>query len=110
MFRGFVWAIYVDDFGREWGKQVDADYASDPDRGWTPADPNEHVPLPRGWRPRCVVALDDDGNTRFAIIGSVAAPLWTGAVDFFLFEADDLSVRVAHVIATRQERLRPRVT
>lgn len=62
MSRGFTVCQYVDDNGTPWRLLVDADYAADPDRGWVAGVEPGLYPLPRGWDPRQVVGIADDGR------------------------------------------------
>ena len=105
MLRGFVWAIYVDDLGRPWLLRVDADYASDPARGWVATEDPDLVPLPRQWRPRRVVGVDDVGFARTAIVARTDAPLWTGEAQTFTFERTDFQEGIASVIRRVGENL-----
>lgn len=104
MTRGFVWADYVSDDGNTYALRVDADYAAQPDRGWTYPSPAGRPVYPRGWLPRCVVGLDEAGHPRKARCGTTSAPLWVGTVITFAFNASDETVHTAVVIETRQER------
>ena len=79
------------------------------ERGWvTPAVRGTYV-YPRGWTPRRVVGVDDRGRTAEAVVASVTAPLWTGAVTTFTINASDELPHVCTVIKRKAERfaLRP---
>jgi len=103
--RGFIWGVYVDDFGTPWAKRVDSDQAEDPNRGWTVA-PAGLSPMPREWLARRVEGVDDTGRTQVTVVASLDAPLWTGAATSFTAEATDGTVVVAEVIAFLGERRR----
>lgn len=103
MARGLVWAIYVDDIGRQWGLQVDADYVLDADRGWATDGVGDLSPLPRGWQPRRVLGLDESGRMQTAVAASLAAAIWTGLVPTFVFETSDATLAVADIIGRRAE-------
>lgn len=81
--RGFTWAQYVDDLERSWAILVDSDYMDHLERGWTIAGDTGLTPLPRQYRPRYVVGLDELGNQQRAVCARVDADLWTGAVRQF---------------------------
>jgi len=83
MARGFTWGDYIADDGSEWALAVDSDYIAHLERGWTLAGDTGLVPLPRSWRPRRVVGLDSSGRTQSAVVASLTADLWTGAVTTF---------------------------
>lgn len=103
--RGFVWAYYQSDSGSTFALQVDADYALMPERGWTsPAAPGTPV-YPRGWTPRKVIGLDEDGHPRFAFVGSTSADLWTGVADTFTINGTDETVHTCSVFRRRAERM-----
>jgi hypothetical protein len=104
MARGFRWAVYVDDIGSGWALKVDGDQVLDPARGWATDGVEGFAVLARGWLPRRVVGLDDEGRTQHTRVGSTDADLWTGAVGTFSFEANDGTTRVATVIAREGER------
>ena len=104
--RGFVWAVYVDDDGGQWGLLVDADYVQDADRGWITDGAETLFPMPRQWLPRKVIGIDELGRTQYAIAGSLAAAIWTGLVPTFVFTANDGISRVADITGRLQERRR----
>lgn len=87
--RGFEWGIYIDDFGRVWRLRVDSDYVLQDERGWVPANPEETFPLPRQWKPRVAVGVDQDGRRRKAVVATTVADLWTGVVRTFEIEGND---------------------
>lgn len=105
MSRGFVWGVYVDDQGGSWAKRVDADQLEDPNRGWTVA-PAGLSPLPREWLARRVEGVDETGRKQSTVVGSLEAPLWTGAVGTFVVEANDGELVTATVTAFLGERRR----
>jgi hypothetical protein len=102
--RGFVWAYYASDDGRTYALQVDADYAAVSARGWTyPAAHGTYV-YPRGWMPRKVIGLDEDGHPREAVVGTVTADLWTGVATTFTVNGTDGAPHTCTVFDRRQER------
>lgn len=78
MARGFTWCQYTDDDGGAWAVAVDSDYVSHEGRGWTPIETNALYPLPRTWRPRSVVGLDQSGRRQRAVVSATSSNLWTG--------------------------------
>jgi hypothetical protein len=104
LMRGLVWAVYIDDDGRSWSRRVDADQVDDPGRGWSSEDVTNWLPLPRGWLPRKVRGLDEEGRTGFAVVASVEAPLWTGAQSTFTIEGTDQLPHEAIVVERFAER------
>jgi hypothetical protein len=101
--RGFSWAGYQTDDGNVWALRVDADYFEAPERGWFAVDPKSVPQFPRGWRARTAIGLDELGNTQRAVVASVDAPLWTGAVGQFVIEGTDEAPHVCTVIGRHQE-------
>jgi hypothetical protein len=101
--RGFEWAVYVDDGENAWALRVDRTAVTDPGRGWTVEGVEGLVPLPRLWKPRRVVGIDESGREQLAIVSDVAADLWTGAAITFEVEATDGTVAIATVIRREQE-------
>lgn len=110
MTRGRVWAYYASDDGNVYALQVDADYAAMPERGWSHPAAVGTIPYPRQWKPRIVVGLADDGTTRRAVVASVAADLWTGAVTTFTVEGTDELPHTYTVIKSLAERMSARPT
>lgn len=108
MARGFVWAVYVDDTGNQWALRVDQDYAEDPDRGWFQDGVDQLAPLPRSYRPRYVVGIDESGRTQRAIAGNLSAAIWAGTVGLFVFRTTDGFEAAADIIGRRGE-YRPRI-
>lgn len=110
--RGFLWALYFDDSGVAWALRVDADHAQDPIRGWTVVDDPSIAPLPRGWLPRQVNGLDENGHPRSCRVGTTDCALWVGDVGVFTVEGTDQSSHEVTVIGRQQEntRARPEVT
>jgi len=102
--RGFVWAIYVDDGGRSWTKRVDADQVEDPGRGWSQDAVADWPPLPRGWLPRKVRGLDEEGREGFAVVARLDAPLWVGTQASFTVEGSDQLPHEAVVIERFAEK------
>lgn len=102
--RGFTWCFYVDDNGSSWALKVDSQYAADADRGWVPIEDNPVPPLPRGWRPRVLIGLDEEGREQRAIAATLAAAIWTGLVSTFIFKANDGIDRVADIIGRLEEQ------
>jgi hypothetical protein len=101
--RGYVWAGYQDDTGAIYAARVDADYQLQVERGWQIVDRFATPQLPRGWIPRRVVGVDENGNSREAICATTQADLWTGAVIQFTFNGSDQLPHVAQVIARHME-------
>jgi len=95
----------VSDNGNTYALQVDADYASMPERGWVFPAPHLTPIYPRGWTPRRVVGTDDAGHPRTAVVGDVTADLWTGVASTFTINASDESPHTCHVFKRLQERL-----
>ena len=102
--RGYEWGVYVDDDGTQWSKLVDADNFSDPGRGWVLITEGVWTPLPRGWKARRVIGLDESGRKQMALVARVDSPLWTGESSTFTVEASDGTVVTATVISRHQER------
>lgn len=105
--RGFEWAIYVDDDGGRWLLRVDADYYADPDRGWEARTSTDDRVWPQGWRPRFVEGLEVSGTTQRSRVGSLAAPLWTGAATSFVVNASGQLPVAVKVIRWWSERKLP---
>jgi len=107
--RGFVWAVYTDDFGNPWAKQVQVNYASDPARGWgVLPDPPTVALMPSRAKPRMVFGVSPTtGRRNSTIVASVAAPLWVGAggggTNVFQSETDEGSSDDYHVTRRRGE-------
>lgn len=93
--RGFVYAVYTTDSGVQYSKQVQANYAIDPVRGWAPLPAGTIPPLmPARAKPRMVYGVSPTtGRRNYTIAASVTAPLWVGSVgggvDVFQSETDD---------------------
>lgn len=104
MIRGYSWAKYTADDGSQWALLVDADYISQPERGWGEGDAEGLYPVPRGWLPRKVMGIDSSGRIQTAIVASVDAPLWTGAVSTFSVESTDGTTATCVVTKRLQER------
>jgi hypothetical protein len=104
--RGYLVSEYVDDNGTPWRLLVDADYALDPARGWVTGAVEGMPPLPRMWFPRYVVGVDESGRYCRTRVGSVDAPLWTGAATTFVVNATDETPHTATVIKRVGERRR----
>lgn len=105
--RGFVWAVYETDDGRLFGLRVDADLVAQGDRGWLTVGAELTNPLPRGWLPRRVRGIDTDGNVRYARVGRLDAPVWTGAAETFLVQGSDLVPKVVTIVGRQGERVPP---
>jgi hypothetical protein len=96
--RGFTWAVYFDDQDNQWALLVDSDYIGHLERGWTLAGDTGLVPLPRQWRARYVVGLDELGQTQRAICSSVQTDLWTGVATQFVIRDSEGQPQVCNVI------------
>lgn len=96
--RGFRRSEYLDDTGVPWVLHVDADYAVDSDRGWVTGEVPGMPPLPRMWKPRYVVGIDETGRYCYARVASLTAPLWTGAAQTFFVHGNDGQLYIATVI------------
>lgn len=101
--RGFSWAVYETDDGRLFALAVDSDSVADLARGWLTASVETTNPLPRGWLPRIVVGIGDDGHIRHTRIGRIDADLWTGVATSWFFEASDGTRQRATRIGRKQE-------
>lgn len=99
--------MYVTDVGKRFWLWVDRDSQADANRGWVPMLSEDLDPLPRGWLPRRVVGVDGLGATQRARVASVTAPLWTGVVRTWSFEATDRTLQIATVIGRQAERTEP---
>lgn len=104
--RGFTVSEYVDDFGTPWRLLVDADYALQSDRGWVTGAVPGMPPLPRLWRPRYVVGIDETGRRCTAVVASLDAPLWTGGASTFFMNGNDGALYIASVIRRVGEKRR----
>ena len=102
--RGRVRAIYVTDIGPAFFVWVDRDSVLDANRGWVEAPLGASTPLGRGVLPRRVVGVDELGDTRFARIATVTAPLWTGQALSWQFEGSDGLLHTATRVARQEER------
>lgn len=106
MARGYVFAGYMDDLGNVWKLLVNGDYVLDSSRGWVSPAPGATPPVPRHWRPRFVVGVDDTGRVVRTRIATTAAPLWTGATRSFYMISNDGQPHTATVIRYVGERRR----
>lgn len=106
MARGFLVSEYLDDSGTPWRLLVDADYATDPTRGWVSGATPGLPPLPRLWTPRRVAGLDTTGRWCSTRVASLDAPLWTGAATQFSMFGNDGAVYVVTVTRRISERRR----
>lgn len=104
MSREFRDSEYVDDDGLPWLLRVRAEYALDPNRGPWVAAPRGTPPFPRLRFPRRVFGVDATGRVLHAVIASVDAPLWTGAVHTFEVVANDGSLVIATVTGRQGEK------
>ena len=102
--RGFVWGAYVDDVSTLWALRVDADHALSPQRGWIGRSAAGLPPLPRGWLARRVVGVEPSGALHQAVVASLDADLWTGAVTEFDIERSDGGIETCTVIRLLAER------
>lgn len=91
MARGFIYALYTSDVGIQYLKQVDADQAGDPGRGWAAWDGNTAQALwPARAKPRMVFGVSPTtGRRGSTIVASNVALLWTGAQTTFVIETND---------------------
>lgn len=108
MSRGYVWGLYESDDGNTYALRVDADYAAQSERGWAYPAPSGTPVYPRGWSPRKVVGLDENGHPRHAIVATVAADLWTGVASTFTISGTDETEHTCTVIRSLGERLKMR--
>jgi len=102
--RGLARCTYVTDLGLSFWLWVDRDNQADANRGWDVAPAGTLAPLGRQWLPRRVVGLDDLGHVRYARVGRVDAPLWTGGVAAWTYEGSDGQIHAATVIGRQEER------
>jgi len=105
--RGFEWGIYTDDLDRRWLMKVDADYYADADRGWSAPTEEDTALWPQGWKPREVEGLEPEGTSQRTRVGSLTAPLWTGAATSFAVNTSDSSTVAAAVFRYWGEKRRP---
>jgi len=108
--RGFEWAIYTDDNDNRWLMRVDADYYADPDRGWSARTSEDVLIWPQSWQPRAVEGVEDTGIRQRTRVGSVSAPLWSGAVTSFVVNASDalpVAVAVIRYLAEKRTPIPP---
>jgi hypothetical protein len=104
--RGYVWRKYVADDATEYALLVDADHATDTDRGWATVAAGTPA-LPRGSHPRRVLGLSpSSGRPGSAVIGDPSADLWTGVATTFTVEANDQTTDTMTVTERRAERIR----
>lgn len=91
MARGFVYALYTrDDRVTQYAKQVDAESALDPGRGWATSDPTGFPTWPLRALPRRVFGVSaTSGRRNSTIVASVDAALWTGLANTFVCETSD---------------------
>ena len=99
-----MWAVYVDDDNRSWSRRVDADQVLDPGRGWSQEGVEAFLPLPRGWFPRKVRGIDEQGRQGFAVVARLDAPLWTGSQPTFTIEGSDQLPHEAIVLERFREK------
>lgn len=85
--------------------KVDADYALMPERGWTGPAATGTTIYPRGWTPRKVIGLDEEGHPRFAYVASTVADLWTGVITSFTINGSDELPHSCNVIKRLAERM-----
>lgn len=97
--RGFARAVYVTDIGERFWTYVDADYFTDPGRGWTALGAQPLTPIPIGWRARFVVGYDAEGRRQTTRVASTTAPLWTGVQPTWFLEPTSGALVVATVVA-----------
>jgi hypothetical protein len=91
MARGLVWMRYLKDDGATvYAKLADRDEAADPNRGWVAGVAPTDALFPRGAKPRMVYGVSPTtGRRNHTIIGSAAAPLWTGVATEFVCRTTD---------------------
>src|SRR5262245_36137944 len=106
MARGYVMCGYMDDTGAVWKLPVNGDYALDSARGWVGPAPLGTPPVPRLWRPRYVVGIDDTGRRVQTRVATTSSPLWTGAATVFYMISNDGVAHTANVIRYVGERRR----
>lgn len=103
--RGMVWAIYETDDGVQLARRVDADQALDTPRGWVTTGVAGLPTLPVGAKPRRVYGISPTtGRRGSAVIATLDAELWTGAVYTFEVEANDNSLDEMTVVRRVAER------
>lgn len=91
MARGFIYALYTADDGIQYLKQVDADQAADPGRGWAAWDGTSPQALwPARAKAREVFGVSPTtGRRGHTIVASNVALLWTGIQTTFVAETND---------------------
>jgi len=102
--RGFVYKSYTADDGSVFQTRVDADHATDANRGWGSAIPGGPL-IPRGLRERFVLGISPaTGRQGRARIGSSTSLIWQGVATTFNVEANDGTIDTMVIIALRGER------
>jgi len=99
----FVWGEYIDDDGGIWAIKVNATYFDAIERGWFADDGTGHPPLPRQWKPRRVVGVDEFGHGQTAVSPRTDTLIWTGASSSFAVLGNDGSTIVCTVVGRLAE-------
>ena len=102
--RGFTYALYTSDIGRQYLKQVDADQVADPGRGWATWDGlAEQLLWPQRAKPRIVFGVSPTtGRRGQTIVAAATALLWTGEQTSFVVETNDPAVPQDTLVVTRR--------
>lgn len=95
------------DAGLSYWVWVDRDSQADSSRGWAIAPAGTLTGLARQFLPRRVIGVDAEGHTRYTRIGTVSAPLWTGAASTWSYEGTDGLSHVATVVGRQEEQFPP---
>ena len=104
MTRGFVYKSYTADNGSVFQTRVDADHATDANRGWGAVVPGGPL-IPRGLSERHATGISPTtGRQGRCRIGSVTCALWTGAATTFAVEGNDGTVDTMVVTELHGER------
>ena len=106
--RGRAWAVYISDDGVQYAVRENDVYIEELSRGWTVVGVEGLVPFPRGWLPRRVFGVGDNGARRTALVAHTDAALWTGVTTTFQVVGWDLQLHEVTVLGRFMEKqLRP---
>lgn len=95
---------YIADNGDVFQTKVDADHATDTNRGWGAPVPGGPL-IPRGLRERYAIGISvTTGRTGRCRIGDSTSLIWQGVATTFDVEANDGSIDTMTVIQLRGER------